>query len=88
MSKDGLTLLDKAVMMGRKRPGRVGMLPRMPMDQLVDLALAWLHGTITTKAAATVLEIKHESNVRYTMASILKEAVMQGLVKIHKRPGG
>lgn len=54
--------------------------------EIADLAIAWFNDEVSTTQAKSVmsLPIKGNAQVRYYFASVLKHAILSGLVKIEK----
>jgi len=75
------SLVEKAKLIESKRQ------PKVKIDQdRMELALAWLSGEVSTKQANDVLGYARLSaNVLYTIASNLKKAYQEGLLKIIKK---
>lgn len=72
------TLLEKA----KKSEARSGT--RLSIsDELVELAIAWGRGEITTKQATIALNDKNKEsyNSLYKIAVALREAISKGLIK-------
>jgi hypothetical protein len=72
------TLLEKA----KKVPVR-SRIKRSISGEDIELALAWMKGEVTLSQVAKVSRHKTSSgNVLYRVAVCLREAYMQGLIKI------
>jgi hypothetical protein len=57
------------------------MNPAVSKSQLMNIALAWMRGGLTTKEVGTKLGIKQVSQITYTMGSALRAAWRAGLLK-------
>jgi hypothetical protein len=83
--KDESTLLSKAKAVSVEG-SRAKRYKRFPIQEEIELALAWLRGEIATKQVSVALGYSvTTANVLYRISSILKEAYAQGYIKIVKQ---